>query len=600
VNGQRRRAGSSAGLVHFATKLPGAIGGVVALLSAIGWRLGGPPDAPGPREPCVLFAAAPRLEHASRTDVFSSLLKLLNGLLLLAGGSAQTGAELFLARRRRRRARLPGALTMDEHEPAPFTPPGAAPQTPPGAALAGAGPGGLRGRFLVVQSATSSDLDEYFLAACVGVGPDWVAWTTADEPPHAFEFRLLALHGAGLAHGGFRLVDGTGADRTAPLGIQQTINVICDPHTFQPWAPSDADTASIIAEGTTLATSIAALRAQQPLNPDAGNFLPRVALRAAYAPAAPARAVPGIGAAAGAAAAARLAGLARAAGEMPPPLPPPPEAPLPFATVPGAPVPGKGSGLGFPGPDAADAGAGTPRSQQLQSELHLLRNQFDSMVMKAEETKKRKKSRDRKVTKVRKDDKKKDRKKSKKKKKHSDSESSRSSPDSSSSSGDMPEANEKYLQWTPADMKRSKFEQSALLRFHTLRFRKRSDLLNFSMKYPGGLAAHFLGQVRMKLGQPLPVDSLELTSIDATHWAATMSELKDVRDVKEVMFLSKILSELSHDRLPQVADLLAMRIREIRMAKRDSGSSWDKAGVISLLPGPFAANAPVPDGAFHL
>ena len=36
------------------------------------------------------------------------------------------------------------------------------------------------------------------------------------------------------------------------------------------------------------------------------------------------------------------------------------------------------------------------------------------------------------------------------------------------------------------------------------------------------------------------------------------------------------------------------------MAKRDSGSSWDKAGVISLLPGPFAANAPVPDGAFHL
>ena len=99
VNGQRRRAGSSAGLVHFATKLPGAIGGVVALLSAIGWRLGGPPDAPGPREPCVLFAAAPRLEHASRTDVFSSLLKLLNGLLLLAGGSAQTGAELFLERR---------------------------------------------------------------------------------------------------------------------------------------------------------------------------------------------------------------------------------------------------------------------------------------------------------------------------------------------------------------------------------------------------------------------------------------------------------------------------------------------------------------------
>ena len=167
MDGLRRRADSSAGLHHFATKLPGAIGGVVALLTAVGWRLGGPPDAPGPGEPCVLYTtAARRPEHSSRADLFTGLLKLLNGLLLLAGGSAQTGAELLLERRRRRR---PRALTMEEHGGAPFTPHGAAPQTPPDAALAGAGPSGLRGRFLVVQSATTHDLDEYFLAACVGV-----------------------------------------------------------------------------------------------------------------------------------------------------------------------------------------------------------------------------------------------------------------------------------------------------------------------------------------------------------------------------------------------------------------------------------------------
>ena len=75
--------------------------------------------------------------------------------------------------------------------------------------------------------------------------------------------------------------------------------------------------------------------------------------------------------------------------------------------------------------------------------------------------------------------------------------------------------------------------------------------------------------------------------------------MKDVRDQKEIAFLCRALTELSQNRLAPLADLLAMRVREIRAAKKDGGS-WDKAGALSLQPGPYAANAPLPDGAFFL
>ena len=46
--------------------------------------------------------------------------------------------------------------------------------------------------------------------------------------------------------------------------------------------------------------------------------------------------------------------------------------------------------------------------------------------------------------------------------------------------------------------------------------------------------------------------------------------MKDVRDQKELVLLSRILSDLAHDRLPQLADLVTMRIRELRAAKYTS------------------------------
>ena len=132
---------------------------------------------------------------------------------------------------------------------------------------------------------------------------------------------------------------------------------------------------------------------------------------------------------------------------------------------------------------------------------------------------------------------------------------------------------------------------------NTLRFKRRSDLLNFHYRHPGGLAAAFLWQVKQRVGGDPPKDSDVLKQVDAAGWANLHANLKEIRDQREVSFLCRLLLELGHNRLPLAADLMAMRIREILLAKRD-GSSWDKASVLSLLPGNHGGHAPIPEGAF--
>jgi hypothetical protein len=132
-----------------------------------------------------------------------------------------------------------------------------------------------------------------------------------------------------------------------------------------------------------------------------------------------------------------------------------------------------------------------------------------------------------------------------------------------------------------------------------MRFKRRSDLLEMQTKYPGALAAFFLHQVRGKIGQPnfARVNDVPLT--DPGTWVLQQNEIKDIRDVKELQFLSKLLVDLGHNRLPQAADFVVQRMREIRMAKLKDGS-WDKAAVMSLVPGGLAGNTQIPDGAMVL
>ena len=121
--------------------------------------------------------------------------------------------------------------------------------------------------------------------------------------------------------------------------------------------------------------------------------------------------------------------------------------------------------------------------------------------------------------------------------------SSRSSSTNSSGSSD------RYPRWVPPGGKRLKYDKDALNRAEILHFRKRKDLLTFSSRYPGALGAHFLLQVRRKLFRPTAENSKELRETDPTIWAVSQTEMKDVRDLKECHFLTKLLLELNQDRL---------------------------------------------------
>ena len=106
--------------------------------------------------------------------------------------------------------------------------------------------------------------------------------------------------------------------------------------------------------------------------------------------------------------------------------------------------------------------------------------------------------------------------------------------------------------------------------------------MNYAIKYPGALGALSLSQVRMKLMGGQVEDFKDLYKTDPTVWAGTLSGLKAVRDLREVQLLSKVVSELNKDRIPQAVDLKTHRVREALAAKK-TGGSWEKGALVSLL-----------------
>ena len=112
--------------------------------------------------------------------------------------------------------------------------------------------------------------------------------------------------------------------------------------------------------------------------------------------------------------------------------------------------------------------------------------------------------------------------------------------------------------------------------------------------------ALFLAQLRARLHKCQPDSLHDLHRLDTTVWAAQMTGLKKVRDVREVQVLTKVLQKLNWGgSLPQALDILAQRIREVIQAKK-AGSSWEKAQVLTFLPTDSAGSAPIPDGGMVL
>ena len=233
----------------------------------------------------------------------------------------------------------------------------------------------------------------------------------------------------------------------------------------------------------------------------------------------------------------------------------------------GALGPGAGPGLGALGGEILEL-------REALSDLRLAQEMQSSEAKKKE--KKKKKG---------------DKKKKKKGKSSSTSGTAKSSSSSSSSSGP--------LVWSSKASKKRKISDKQLAKANTLRFKKRADLLNYHMKYPGALGAHFLLQVQAKLGRTAPGSTRDLSAIDVSSWIAQSAEFKEVRDQREVQHLSRILAELGADRQGAAVDLIVQRLREVRFAK-SAGQSWEKAAPISLLPSGSSASTALPDVAFAL
>ena len=174
----------------------------------------------------------------------------------------------------------------------------------------------------------------------------------------------------------------------------------------------------------------------------------------------------------------------------------------------------------------------------------------------------------------------------------SDSDSSSHKSSGSNSSYSSGEA--RFVQWASnSDSRKRKITQGQLLKFQTLRFKKRGDLLTFATRYPGALVMHLISQARGKAGLSTARTVGAMMETDLARWAEH-SGLKEVRDQREVQFLAKLITTVGSKRLPEAMDLLAMRIREVLLAKKE-GQSWDKAAVVALTPGALGPAAAVPD-----
>ena len=107
-------------------------------------------------------------------------------------------------------------------------------------------------------------------------------------------------------------------------------------------------------------------------------------------------------------------------------------------------------------------------------------------------------------------------------------------------------------------------------------------------------------QVRRKLMMSAPKDTRGLVRTDVASWAGSSSnDIKDLRDMKEVMLLGKLMMMIGEGKTSEAVDTMAMRIREVRMAKAPGGL-WEKAAAMSLLATSVPVNTSLPDGALTL
>jgi hypothetical protein len=454
---------------------------------------------------------------------------------------------------------------------------------PLGGDLPAVGQVDLRGQFLLVPGITG-EYDEVFVCSLIVEALtqgrlSLLCLTTAAAAPH----QLIWVE-ASLAAGSYRVMCGWGEDRSLPMVPPMdpdSVNFMCKPEDLNlMWFVTAAERVQIVQEAEVSSTGLSELRAQQRR---AGGDLPQPWPLVGHAPA---EGRPGPAVQVGGRPLPFAGGMAM------------PQAGLP---APGTPV-GGAMGLGF-----GQAVGGEDRYAEDLRELKHTLQDFKLHHARGRDTSIKKAKKDKDEKKTRKDSTKKGKKEKndgKKKKKKSQpgvdsSGTSSSTSSASSSAGSSEEPGERFLQWVWPKQKSREIHVKVASRMTSMRFKRRSDLINFAERYPGALGALFLSQVREKVMAGSVVKTGDLYSVDPQLWATSMSGLKEIRDIREVQLLCRLIVDLNNGRHSRAMDTMTMRIREIKAAK-SQGSSWEKASVLSLLSSDIPNSTSLPDNGLAL
>ena len=117
----------------------------------------------------------------------------------------------------------------------------------------------------------------------------------------------------------------------------------------------------------------------------------------------------------------------------------------------------------------------------------------------------------------------------------------------------------------------------------TVKFRKRAELVEYTERNPGAMAAQFLLAVFEKVHSTPAKNERQLYGLDVSKWAKELTTLTEKRNQREVQSLALVLQKMGGDAIPEAMDVAVQRSKSILIAKGPKGS-WEKGASLELLP----------------
>ena len=163
---------------------------------------------------------------------------------------------------------------------------------------------------------------------------------------------------------------------------------------------------------------------------------------------------------------------------------------------------------------------------------------------------------------------------------------------SGSSSGSSRDSDGKsVLRWRRSNPASRSVSPSDLAYFDGRKWKKPGDFVAFCQTHPGALTAHFLVAVHAKCARGTAKRLRDLDHAPASVWAASLTGLTEMRDLREVRTLCQTMDLIKQGEVERGMDTISARINAIQAAKA-KGGSWEKAERIELIPGSASGVAP--------